>query len=101
MSDMFSQLPFSDLSDSVVEHISQNDDTTLQEEVCSDLKPFIHISFEEKIPLKDSRSKNILQRDEFHLLISSSYFSMYHDLFDNNGIRSYISDSNCPLLSFK
>ena len=26
---------------------------------------------------------------------------MYHDLFDNNGIQSYISDSNSPLLSIK
>ena len=26
---------------------------------------------------------------------------MYHDLFDNNGIQSYISDSNSPLLSLK
>ena len=101
MSDMFSQLPFSDLSDSVVEHISQNDDTTLQEEVCSDLEHFIHISFEEKIPLKDSRSKNILQRDEFHAFILASYFSMYHNLFDNNEIQSYIPHTNSPLLILK
>ena len=67
----------------------------------SDLKPFIYIPFEEKTPLKESRSGNILQRDEFHALISSSYFSMYHDLFDNNDIQSYISDSNSPLLSLK
>ena len=98
---MFSQLPFYDLSNYVGEHISQNDDTTLQEETDSDLKPFIQISFEEKIPLKESRSENTLQRDEFLALISSSYLSMYHDLFDNNDIQSYISDSNSPLLSHK
>ena len=98
---MFSQLPFYDLSNSVGEHISQNDDTTLWEEVDSNFKPFIHISFEEKIPLKESRPENILQRDEFHALISSSYFYMYHDLFDNNGIQLYTSDSNSPLLSLK
>ena len=58
--DMFSQLPFYDLSNYVGEHISQNDDTILQEEANSDLKPLIHISFEEKIPLKESRYENIL-----------------------------------------
>ena len=26
---------------------------------------------------------------------------MHHDLYDNNGIQSYISDSNSPLLSLK
>ena len=26
---------------------------------------------------------------------------MYHDLFDNNWIQSYISNSNSPLLSLK
>ena len=98
---MFSQLPFFDPSDYVGEHISQKDDTTLQEEAYSYSKPFIHISFEEKIPLKESRSKNIIQRDDFHALTQSSYFSMYNDLFDNNGIQSYISYSNSPLLSFK
>ena len=81
---MFSQLPFYDLNDFIGEHISRGDDTTLEED--SDLKPFIYICFEEKIPLKESRSENILQRNEFHALISSSYFSMYHDLFDNNGL---------------
>ena len=65
------------------------------------MKPFAHISFEDKIPLKESRSENILQRDEFHSLIFSSYLSMYHDLFDNNGIQSYIPYSNSPLLSLK
>ena len=65
------------------------------------MKPFIHISFEEKIPPKESRLENILQRDEFHALISSSYFSMHHDLFDSNGIQSYISYSNSPLLDLK
>ena len=65
------------------------------------MEPFIHISFEEQIPLKEVRYENILQRDEFHVLISSSYFSMYHDLFDNNGIQSYISYSNSPFLSLK
>ena len=99
--DMFSQLPFSDLNDFIGEHISQNDDISLQEEANSDLEPFIHISFEEKTPLKASWSENILQRNEFHTLISSSYFSMYHDLFDNNSIQSYISDSNSPLLGLK
>ena len=84
---MFSQLPFYDLNDFIGENISQNDDTTLQEEENSDLKPFICISFEEKTPLKESQSENILQRDEFHALISSSYFFLYHDLFDNNGIQ--------------
>ena len=53
--DMLSQLPFYDLSNYVGEHISQNHDTTLQEEADFDLKPFIHIPFEEKIPLKESR----------------------------------------------
>ena len=84
--DIFFQLPFYDLNDFIGEDISQNDDIALQEEANSDLKPFIHIFFEEKIPLKESRSENILQREEFHALISSSYFSMYYDLFDNNGI---------------
>ena len=51
---MFSQLPFSDLSNSVGEHILQNDDTTLQEEADFELKPFAHICFEDKIPLKES-----------------------------------------------
>ena len=59
---MFCQLPFYDLNDIIGEHISQNDDTALQEEANYDLKPFIHISFEEKICLKESRSENILQR---------------------------------------
>ena len=44
--DMFSQLPFYDLNDFIGEHISQNDDTILQEEADYDLKPFIYISFE-------------------------------------------------------
>ena len=98
---MFSQLPFSDLNDFIGEHISRNNDTTLQEEVHSDLEPFILISFEERIPLKESRFGNILQRDEFHALISSSYLSLYPNLFDNNGFPSYISDSNCTLLTLK
>ena len=98
---MFSQLPFYDLNDFIGEHISWDDDTTLQEEADSDLEPFIHISFEEQTPFKESQSKNILQRDEFHALISFSYFSMYHDLFDKNGIQSYIPNSNSPLLILK
>ena len=98
---MFSQLTFFDPSYYVGEHISQNDDTALQEEADSDLKPFIHISFEEKIPVKESRSENILQRDEFHARISSLYLSLYIDLFDNNGFQSYILDSNDALLSLK
>ena len=59
-------------------------------------------TFEEKISLKESRSENILLlRDEFHSFVSSSYLSLYPDLFDNNGIQSYILDYNSPLLSIK
>ena len=50
----FPIVPFSDLNDFIGEHISQNDDTALQEEEDSDLKPFIHISSKEKISLKES-----------------------------------------------
>ena len=62
---MFSQLPFYDLNDFIGEHVSQNDDTALQEEEDSDLKPFIHISFEEKTPLKKSRYENIIKEMNF------------------------------------
>ena len=58
--DMFSQLPFYDVNDFIGEHISRDDDTTLEEEEDSDLKPYIYISFEEKTPLEESQSENIL-----------------------------------------
>ena len=67
--DMFSQLPFYDLNDFIGEHISQNDDISLQEEANSDLEPFIHISFEEKTPQEISIWKYSRKR-----WISCTYF---------------------------
>ena len=37
----------------------------------------------------------------FNALTSSTYCSMHPDLFDKNGIQSYISYSNYPLLNLK